>query len=219
MKKEIQDLKRFAGEIFSTGFKKYNDIKKPLSKKHHIGERVEENGLFECTTCGDLIAVITGERLPACDVCYAKNIKNKWVKRPENVNFITKNPNIEFERESTFIEKFADTITQVVGSMSFVYVHIIWFGIWVLINMNMTNMKPFDPFPFGLLTMIVSLEAIFLSTFILISQNRITERSEMRSEVDYKVNVNAEKMVTEALGLLHDIKESVEERKNVKKEE
>ncbi|MBS3051857.1 MAG: DUF1003 domain-containing protein [Candidatus Aenigmarchaeota archaeon] len=96
--------------------------------------------------------------------------------------------------------------------MTFVYIHIVWFAVWVLINLNMTMLKPFDQFPFGLLTMIVSLEAIFLSTFILISQNRITERSEIRSELDYKVNVNAEKMITEALGLLHDIKENVEKK-------
>lgn len=212
MNKEIQELKKFAGEILSEGLKKYNEIKKPILKKHKIGEKIEDNGLYECTTCGDLLAIIKGERLPTCDVCYAKNIKNSWIKRSEKVNFISKNPNIEFERDSTFIEKIADGITAVSGSMTFVYIHIVWFAVWVLINLNMTMLKPFDQFPFGLLTMIVSLEAIFLSTFILISQNRITERSEIRSELDYKVNVNAEKMITEALGLLHDIKENVEKK-------
>lgn len=210
MKKEIQELKKIAGDFFSEGLKRYSQIKKPISRKYKIGEKIGENSLYECTSCGDLLVIMRGERLPACDNCYAKSIKNVWVKRSEKVNFITKNPNTEFERESTFLEKVADVITAFSGSMTFVYIHIVWFAIWVLINMNMTALKPFDPFPFGLLTMIVSLEAIFLSTFILITQNRITERSEIRSDLDYKTNINTEKMMVEALGLLHDIKEKVE---------
>ena len=83
MNKEIQELKKFAGEILSEGLKKYNEIKKPILKKHKIGEKIEDNGLYECTTCGDLLAIIKGERLPTCDVCYAKNIKNSWIKRSE----------------------------------------------------------------------------------------------------------------------------------------
>src|SRR3989339_767992 len=101
MNKEIQELKKFAGEILSEGLKKNN--------------------------------------------------KNSWIKRSEKVNFISKNPTIEFERDSAFIEKIADGITAVSGSMTFVYIHIVWFAVWVLINLNMTMLKPFDQFPFGLL--------------------------------------------------------------------
>ncbi len=70
--------------------------------------------------------------------------------------------------------RFADLITAFSGSMVFVYFHAIWFSFWILANAGMLRpfVHPFDPFPYGLLTMIVSLEAIFLSTFILISQNR-----------------------------------------------
>ncbi len=216
MKKDVKGFRKFASEILSEGIKKYDEIKKPISKKHRIGEKAEDNGLYECTTCGDLLVIMKDERLPACDICYGKNTRNSWIRRSEKVNFISRNPNTVFERESTIIEKFADTITRFSGSMFFVYLHIIWFAIWVTINFDKTPIKPFDPFPFGLLTMIVSLEAIFLSTFILISQNRITERSEIRTELDYKVNVNAEKMITEVLGTLRDIKESVEKTRGKK---
>src|SRR4051812_49591544 len=68
-------------------------------------------------------------------------------------------------------ERLADGITAFAGSMKFVYVHTTWFGLWILINAGILfavgiGNEPFDPFPFGLLTMVVSLEAIFLSTFV-----------------------------------------------------
>jgi len=68
-------------------------------------------------------------------------------------------------------ERLADIITEFSGRMAFAYFHIIWFGVWIIINLGFLGIKPFDPFPFGLLTMIVSLEAIFLAAFVLISQN------------------------------------------------
>ncbi len=70
--------------------------------------------------------------------------------------------------------KIAEYISSFAGSMLFVYFHAIWFGFWIIINQGFLgpNLKAFDPFPYGLLTMIVSLEAIFLSTFIMITQNR-----------------------------------------------
>src|SRR5436190_2679365 len=73
--------------------------------------------------------------------------------------------------QRTTQDRMADTITDFSGSMWFVYVHAVWFAVWIAINLGWTRLKPFDPFPFGLLTMIVSLEAIFLATFVLISQN------------------------------------------------
>ena len=62
----------------------------------------------------------------------------------------------------------ADAITTFSGRMGFVYVHIVWFGVWILLNTGRVGVRPFDPFPYGLLTMVVSLEAIFLATFVLI---------------------------------------------------
>jgi uncharacterized membrane protein len=90
-------------------------------------------------------------------------------------------------------DRIADSFTAFAGSMRFVYVHSAWFGIWVLINLGALGAAiVFDKFPFGLLTMIVSLEAIFLSTFVMISQNRQAARSEIRSEIDFENNLRGE---------------------------
>jgi uncharacterized membrane protein len=86
-------------------------------------------------------------------------------------------------------DRFADKITAFSGSMLFVYVHVVWFTAWIVLNVTVLR---FDPFPFGLLTLIVSLEAIFLSTFVLLSQNRESARSDMRSEIDFETNVLSE---------------------------
>ena len=75
------------------------------------------------------------------------------------------------ERRAKFENRLADTITRFAGSMDFVYLSIVWYGLWIAI--------PLEEYPFGLLTMIVSLEAIFLSTFILISPNRADERRQV----------------------------------------
>lgn len=86
--------------------------------------------------------------------------------------------------------RVADRITAFAGSMPFVYVHVLWFSAWIAVN----SLGPFafDPFPYGLLTLVVSLEAIFLSTFVLLSQNRETLRAEIRSELDFETNVLSE---------------------------
>ena len=75
----------------------------------------------------------------------------------------------QMSQQRTVQDRIADLITRWSGSMAFVYLHIAWFGIWILANTGLLGTKSFDPFPFGLLTMIVSLEAIFLSTFVLVS--------------------------------------------------
>jgi uncharacterized membrane protein len=90
-------------------------------------------------------------------------------------------------------DKTADEITDIAGSMRFVYIHLIWFGLWIAVNVGLTPVKhEFDKFPFGLLTMIVSLEAIFLSTFVMISQNRQAKRSDLRSQLDFENNIRGE---------------------------
>jgi len=87
--------------------------------------------------------------------------------------------------------------------MMFVYVHIVWFGVWIVVN-NTTSV-PFDPYPFTFLTLVVSLEAIFLSTFILISQNHDTELAERRNHLDLQINLLAEQENTKILELLQAI--------------
>lgn len=89
--------------------------------------------------------------------------------------------------------RIADGATAFSGSLPFVYLHAAWFVVWLLVNLGaFGSALIFDPFPFGLLTLIVSLEAIFLSTFVLISQNRQAARADIRSELDYETNVRSE---------------------------
>jgi uncharacterized membrane protein len=87
----------------------------------------------------------------------------------------------------------ADGITAFAGSMRFVYIHLIWFGFWIALNIGLAGVnREFDKYPFGLLTMIVSLEAIFLATFVMISQNRQAARSDIRSQLDFENNIRGE---------------------------
>src|SRR6266516_2126837 len=108
----------------------------------------------------------------------------------------------------TVEERIADRITSFAGSMRFVYLHTAWFGLWIVINLGLFSaavaglLQPFDPFPFGLLTMVVSLEAIFLSTFVMISQNRQANVADLRAEMDYQVNVKAEAEICKILAML-----------------
>lgn len=108
----------------------------------------------------------------------------------------------------TVAGRIADAITDFTGSMAFVYVHVAWFGIWILLNIglfHLPHLSEFDPFPFSFLTMVVSLEAIFLSTFVLISQNRLAAASEKRAELDLQVNLLAEQKATKVLEMLDQI--------------
>ena len=93
------------------------------------------------------------------------------------------------------------------GSMAFVYIHIIWFGGWVIVNSK--TAWAFDPFPFTFLTLVVSLEAIFLSTFILISQNHETRLTERRNYLDLQINMLAEQESTTTLELVKRIADKV----------
>ncbi|MDT4897218.1 MAG: hypothetical protein QOH25_2295 [Acidobacteriota bacterium] len=110
--------------------------------------------------------------------------------------------------------RVADGITDFTGSMAFVYVHVIWFAVWILLNVGLIHIprvSEFDKFPFSLLTMIVSLEAIFLSTFVLISQNRLAAASEKRAELDLQVNLLAEQKATKVLEMLDQITEQLDQ--------
>ncbi len=105
-------------------------------------------------------------------------------------------------------ERISNAIAAFAGSMIFVYIHVIWFGGWILANTILLR-KPFDPFPFTFLTLIVSLEAIFLSGFILISQNHETRLTERRNQLDLQINLLAERESTKTLELLREIANKV----------
>lgn len=102
----------------------------------------------------------------------------------------------------TISEKVADFITAHLGSMPFLVLNIVWFSTWILINIGFIPIIPsFDPFPFGLLTMVVSLEAIFLAIVVLISQNRASKIDDLRGEVDLHINTLSEEEITKMMEL------------------
>ena len=109
-------------------------------------------------------------------------------------------PEVSARNEKTVVrslqqaqDRAADHVTNFAGSLNFVYIHSAWFAVWIAINVGILGSAiVFDKFPFGLLTMIVSLEAIFLSTFVMVSQNRQAARSDIRSQLDFENNVRAE---------------------------
>lgn len=143
----------------------------------------------------------------------AKKKENKEKNRPladETKSNILKIADIEATQRAnrTTAEKIAEVIAGFCGSMTFVYVHVVWFGGWILIN-TVSNSTQFDPFPFTFLTLVVSLEAIFLSTFILISQNHETRLTERRNHLDLQINMLAEQESTKTLELLQMIAEKV----------
>lgn len=110
-------------------------------------------------------------------------------------------------RSRSFLTQVSDRLTNFCGSTGFLIFHVLFFSGWIGINTGIIRVyKIFDPFPFGLLTMIVSLEAIFLSIFILVSQNRSSYVSTIRDEVHLGVNLIAEKEITKILKLLAEIR-------------
>jgi uncharacterized membrane protein len=105
---------------------------------------------------------------------------------------VSRNANEEAEENLTTLQRIADWIAWFSGSMYFLVLNLIWFIVWIGLNEGPFGVAHFDPYPFGLLTMIVSLEAIFLSCFVLISQNRQAEKDRVRSDIEYDVNIKAE---------------------------
>lgn len=125
----------------------------------------------------DILAVM-GKRLRATDELLRTQAS-------QNVNDV-------IEIETTAFQRVADVIATFSGSMPFLALNFVWFAFWIAINELPLGLRQFDPYPFGLLTMIVSLEAIFLSCFVLISQNRQSEKDHVKSDLEYQVNLKAE---------------------------
>ena len=101
-------------------------------------------------------------------------------------------------------DRLAAGITRFCGSMAFFWVHVGWFGLWIVGNTLILE-HPWDPYPFSFLTLVVSLEAIFLSTFIMISENRQETLAERREHLDLQINLLAEQENTKMLELLEKI--------------
>jgi CRP/FNR family cyclic AMP-dependent transcriptional regulator len=106
----------------------------------------------------------------------------------------SRNVNEEVEDKRTKVQKAADWIAEFSGSIAFLMIHLVLFAVWIVMNVGhgVPGVPMFDPFPFGLLTMAVSLEAIILSVFVLLSQNRQAAKERVRGDIEYNVNLKAE---------------------------
>ncbi|MEP7052096.1 MAG: DUF1003 domain-containing protein [Pseudomonadota bacterium] len=123
---------------------------------------------------------------------------------------VSRDINEETEDKRTKVMKIADWISEFSGSLPFLFIHLGLFFIWIVLNIGPlahTRIGNFDPFPFGLLTMVVSLEAIILSVFVLLSQNRQVARDRVRNDIEYQVNLKAELEI----GHLHEKVDSFHE--------
>ena len=169
-----------------------------------VGEISAEHRIYSCTKCRNHKAFLVGEMALACEVCAEKNRKQEW--KPTKKEFIILSRNVakEIDGKKDWLDKLADQLNARFGTPEFLFFHLIWFSLWILMNTGTIPGIIFDPYPFGFLTLVVSLEAIFLAIFILISQNRAAEVSEKRAELDYQVDVKAERRIAEMLALLRD---------------
>ena len=99
--------------------------------------------------------------------------------------------------ERSLAERVSDAITRFIGSMAFLILHVVLFAAWVVVNLNLLpGLAQFDPFPFGILTLIVSTEGVFLAIFILISQNRMSRLADRRAHLDLQVSMLSEQEMT-----------------------
>lgn len=121
-----------------------------------------------------------------------------------NIDDVVRIENADRERLG-WSDHVADTITAFGGSMTYVWLHVVWFAVWIALNVGVFGLAAFDEFPFGLLTMIVSLEAIFLSTFVLISQNREAAQADRRARLDLQINMLAEQEITHLAKMVAEI--------------
>jgi uncharacterized membrane protein len=104
--------------------------------------------------------------------------------------------------ERTYIEGIADALNEIASSTPYLVAHVVWFALWIPWNLGWFGLRPFDPYPFGLLTMVVSLEAIFLSIFVLMAQKRESAIAELREELALQVNLRIEEEMTKSLQLV-----------------
>jgi len=110
-------------------------------------------------------------------------------------NTTARNVNVEAEDRRSTVARAADWVAEFSGSIPFLLLHLVFFAVWILLNVHwLPGWKPpmFDPFPFGFLTLVVSLEAIILSVLVLLSQNRQTAKDRIRGDIEYDVNLKAE---------------------------
>jgi uncharacterized membrane protein len=111
----------------------------------------------------------------------------------------------EFLGRRTRSEKLGDSLGSFIGSLTFVSIHILWFGAWMLVNLFQLGLRHFDPFPFSLLNTIVAVEAIFLASFIVMRQSRASRRSDERDHLMLQILMLAEKEITAVLAIDREV--------------
>jgi len=117
----------------------------------------------------------------------------------------------ELAREARVHEKVADRVAAFISNPYFIVLHAVWFLLWIALNTGLITMSPmFDMYPFGLLGIILSIEAIFITGFLLISQNRQGLRADKRSELDYEVNVRTFRELQKMKEVLNDIESRID---------
>lgn len=126
----------------------------------------------------------------------------------ENIERLTQRRREE-QRRASLADRVADRITGFTGSMTFVLLHLLIFGGWIVINLGWTPVPPFDE-SFVVLAMIASVEAIFLSTFVLISQNRMAAAADRRADLDLHINLLAEHELSKLAGVIAQIAEKLD---------
>jgi uncharacterized membrane protein len=125
----------------------------------------------------------------------------------QNIETIARLEHEEIEKRSRG-ERLSDVFTRFMGSMTFVVLHLIWLAIWFAWNLGAWvafGLKPFDPFPFGILTLIVSTEGVILAIFVLISQNRMSRLANQRAHLNLQISLLAEQETTKILQRLKTI--------------
>ena len=122
-----------------------------------------------------------------------------------NIDAIAKLEHDAFNRR-TPTERFSDAIMKVVGNIGFLLAQLILISVWILVNLHIIpGLKAFDPFPFGVLALVVSSESVFLTIFVLISQNRMARQSDRRSHLDLQVGMLSEQELTTILKMLQKL--------------
>jgi len=122
-----------------------------------------------------------------------------------NIEAIAKLEHEALDRR-TVTERFSDAIVKFIGSVAFLLLQLLLVLTWSAINLNVIpGVKPFDPFPFGILALVISSESVLLTIFVLISQNRMTRQADRRSHLDLQVGMLAEQELTAVLQLQHKI--------------
>ncbi len=131
----------------------------------------------------------------SCPACHAidraDGVEDGNLYKPEH--YTTRHESALWHSVLQTQDHVADRVTTFAGSLLFIYIHAAWFTVWILFNVGVFGRsREFDAYPFGLLTMVVSLEAIFLATFVMVTQNRQGRRADIRSELDFETNLRSE---------------------------